>query len=78
MLGLRTAEVKYLIDEATGEELLFDLVEDREESTDISSSQPGAVSQARSVVMVDRGALVETQANESGDMERLRVLGYVE
>ena len=78
MLGLRTAEVKYLVDESSGDEMMFNLIEDPYELVDISSSQPGAVSQARSVVMVDRGALGESQAAESGDMEMLRALGYVE
>ena len=77
-MGLRTAEVKYLVDESSGEEMMFNLIEDPNEMVDISASQPGAVSQARGVVMVDRGALGETQAAESGDMERLRALGYVE
>jgi arylsulfatase A-like enzyme len=78
MLGLRTSEVKYLVDESSGDEMMFNLNEDPYEMVDISSSQPGAVSQARSVVMVDRGALGESQAAESGDMEMLRALGYVE
>jgi len=78
MLGLRTSEVKYIVDESSGEEMMFNLVDDPLEANDISESQPGAVAQARSVVMVDRGALVESEATESGDMDMLRALGYVE
>ncbi len=78
MLGLRTAEVKYLVDESSGEEWMYNLIDDPLEANDISSSQPGAVDQARGVVMVDRGALDVSQTTESGDMEMLRALGYVE
>jgi hypothetical protein len=78
MLGLRTSEVKYLVDESSGEEWMYNLIDDPLEANDISSSQPGAVEQARGVVMVDRGALDVSQTTESGDMERLRALGYVE
>jgi arylsulfatase A-like enzyme len=79
LFGLRTQDVKYILDVEADQELLFDLKSDRAEQKDIAEGQYDTILQAREVVQQVRSALEDQGAGASaGDRGRLRALGYVQ
>jgi arylsulfatase A-like enzyme len=79
LFGLRTQDVKYIIDVAADKELLFNLKTDRLEKLDISDGQYDTVLHAREVVNQERSSLQDQGVGTSAsDRDRLRALGYVQ
>ena len=79
LFGLRTQDVKYLVDVASNEEYLFNLETDRAESTNIASEQWETVMQAREVVQKERDSMRDNAAAVgAGDIERLKAMGYMQ
>jgi arylsulfatase A-like enzyme len=79
LFGLRTQDVKYIIDVGADKELLFNLKTDRLEKLDISDGQYDTVLHAREVVNQERSSLQDQGVGTSAsDRDRLRALGYVQ
>ena len=55
--GLRTQDVKYILDASSTSEWLYNLRKDREEQRDISQEQPGTLMTAREVIQRERSSL---------------------
>ncbi len=79
-MGVRTDDVKYVVEVGTEDERLYDLVEDPEAQDDISSGQPAATASAGQSLQGERAALrrrlAEGTAVDEGIEQRLRSLGY--
>jgi arylsulfatase A-like enzyme len=79
LFGLRTQDVKYIIDVAADIESLFNLKTDRLEALDIAEGQYDTVLHAREVVNQERSSLQDQGVGTSAsDRDRLRALGYVQ
>ena len=79
LFGLRTQDVKYLVDVTADEEYLFNLRTDRAESTNIATEQWDTVLKAREVVQKERDSMRENAAAVgAGDIERLKAMGYMQ
>lgn len=79
LFGLRTQDVKYILDVASDKEFLFNLKTDRLEQLDIADGQYDTVLHAREVVNQERSSLQDQGVGTSAsDRDRLRALGYVQ
>ena len=79
LFGLRTQDVKYLVDVAADEEYLYNLKSDREELLNIAGEQWETVLQAREVVQRERDSMMDNAAAVgAGDVERLKAMGYMQ
>ena len=79
LFGLRTQDVKYLVDVSADEEYLYNLKSDREELLNIAGEQWETVLQAREVVQRERDSMMDNAAAVgAGDVERLKAMGYMQ
>jgi hypothetical protein len=79
LFGLRTETAKYIQDPESGEEWLYVLDQDPEESRDVANTQPEALATGRDMAARERLAFEGTQARiDEEALERLEALGYVE
>jgi arylsulfatase A-like enzyme len=79
LLGLRTAEAKWVVDPESNEHALFDLLRDPGETRDVASDQIEVVEQVRALVDREIRAWrgMAPRLDGAAD-ERLRALGYVQ
>jgi arylsulfatase A-like enzyme len=79
LFGLRTSVAKFMLHPESGDEWLYDLVDDPEETTNVATEQPEASVKGR--MMAERE--YQSWANkahrlEPTENERLKALGYVD
>jgi arylsulfatase A-like enzyme len=79
LFGLRTQDVKVILDVAADRAFMFNLKTDRLEQDDISEAQVDTILQARAMIDQERAATAQQGPGASAsDRERLRALGYVQ